>query len=128
MMQRYLDQPIEKLIAEEDLSQLLQELTDASGIEHRALPLHFVPFLNLCEHPMGASSKLVPLHPLRTRPGYLETQIEKLGSASISKLCEELAAVIHEPLEMHVNRKLMTFFNHVVRQLERQSKRTKRRH
>ena len=79
-------------------------------------------------HPMGASSPRVPLHPLRTRPGYLETKIEQLGSTCILKLCEELATVIREPLEMHVNRKLMTFFNNVVRQLETQSKRTKRRH
>jgi hypothetical protein len=126
-MQRYLDQPIGELMAEQDLAQLLQELTDASDIEHRDLPLHFVPFLIFCQHPMGASSPRVPLHPRRTRPGFLETRIEKLGSVSILKLCEELAAVIREPLEMHVNRKLMTFFNHVVRQLAKQSKRTKRR-
>ncbi|HWM23282.1 MAG TPA: hypothetical protein VNP98_00535 [Chthoniobacterales bacterium] len=115
-------------MAEEDFSQLLQELTDASGIDHRGLTLHFLPFLIFCMHPMGASSPRVPLHPLRTRPGYLETKIEKLGSASVLKLCEELATVIREPLEMHVNRKLMTFFNHVIRQVEIQSKRTKRRH
>ena len=127
-MLRYLDQPIGKLMAEEDFSQLLQELTDASGIDHRGVALHFLPFLIFCMHPMGASTPRVPLHPLITRPGYLETKIEKLGSASILKLCEELATVIREPLEMHVNRKLMTFFNHVVRQIETQSKRTKRRH
>jgi hypothetical protein len=115
-------------MVEEEFSQLLQELTDASGIDHRGLPLHFLPFLIFCMHPMGASSRRVPLHPLRTRAGYLETKIEKLGSASMLKLCEELAAVIREPLEMHVNRKLMTFFNYVVRQVETQSKRTKRRH
>jgi hypothetical protein len=127
-MLRYLDQPIGKLVAEEDFSQLLQEITDASGIDHRgAAALHFLPFLNFCMHPMGAGSPRVPLHPRQTRPGYLETKIEKLGSANILELCEELAAVICEPLEMHVNRKLMTFFNRVVRQVETQSKRTKRR-
>lgn len=126
-MLRYLDQPIGKLSAEEDFSQLLQELTDASGIEDPSGTLHFLPFLIFCMHPMGASSPRVPLHPLQTRPGYLETKIEKLGSVSILKLCEELAAVIREPLEMHVNRKLMTFFNHAVRQVDTQSKRTKSR-
>jgi hypothetical protein len=126
-MLRYLDQPIGKIMAEEDFSQLLQELTEASGIDHRGVALHFLPFLIFCMHPMGATSPRVLLHPLRTRPGYLETKIAKLGSASILKLCEELAAVIREPLEMHVNQKLMTFFNHVVRQVEKQSKRTKRR-
>jgi hypothetical protein len=128
-MLRYLDQSVGKLTAEEDLSQLLQELTDASGIDHQgAAALHFLPFLIFCMHPMGASSGRVPLHPRRTRPGYLETKIEKLSSPRILKLCEELATVIHEPLEMHVNRKLMTFLNHVVRQAETQSKRTKRRY
>ena len=114
-------------MAEEDLSQLLQELTDASGVEPHGLPLHFLPFLIFCQHPMGASSPRVPLHPRQIRPGYLETRLEKLGSTSIPKLCEELAAVIREPLEMHVNRKLMTFFNHVVRQTGAPSKRAKRR-
>jgi len=123
-----LDQPIGKLTAEEDFSQLLQELTDASGVDHRGVTLHFLPFLIFCMHPMGAGSSPVPLHSLQTRPGYLETKIEKLGSASILKLCEELATVIREPLEMHVNRRLMTFFNDVVRKVETQSKRTKRRH
>jgi hypothetical protein len=128
-MLRYLDQPIGKLVAEEDISQLLQELTDASGVGHRdEAVLHFLPFLVFCMHPMGAGSPRVPLRPLQTRPGYLETKIEKLGSSSILKLCEELAAVIHEPLEMHVNRKLMTFFNQVVRQADTQTKRAKRRH
>jgi len=128
-MLRYLDQPIEKLMAEEDFSQLLQELTDASGIDHRGVAsLHFLPFLIFCMHPMGAGSPRVPLHSRQTRPGYLETKIEKLGSGSILKLCEELAAVIHEPLEMHVYRKLMTFFNYVVRQADTQTKRAKRRH
>jgi hypothetical protein len=126
-MLRYLDQPIGKLVAEEDFSRLLQELTDASGIDHRDVALHFLPFLIFCMHPMGAGSPRVPLHPLQTRPGYLETKIGKLGSASILKLCEELAAVIRESLEMHVNRKLMTFLNHVVRQVEAQGKRTQRR-
>lgn len=92
------------------------------------MPLHFLPFLIFCMHPMGAGSPRVPLHLLQTRPGYLETKIDKLGSASILKLCDELAAVIREPLEMHVNRKLMTFFNHVVRKAETQSKRTKHGH
>jgi len=116
-------------MADEDFSQLLQELSDASGIEYRGcVTLHFLPFLDFCMHPMGASSPRAPLHPLRTRPGYLETKIEKLGSTSILKLCEELAAVIRESLEMHVHRKLMTFFNYVVRQVHAQSKRTKRRH
>jgi hypothetical protein len=126
-MLRYLDQPIGDLIVDEDFAQLLQELTDASGVDHRGLPLHFLPFLIFCEHPMGASSRRVPLHPRQTRPGFLETRIEKLGSASILRLCDELAVVIREPLEMHINRKLMTFFNHVVRQLAAQSKRPKRR-
>jgi hypothetical protein len=127
-MQNYLDQPVAKLMAEQDLSQLMQELTDASGVDHRsAATLHFLPFLIFCQHPMGAGSPRVALHPSQTRPGYLETKLEKLGSASILRLCEELAAVIREPLEMHVNRKLMTFFNHVVRQSETQGKRTKRR-
>lgn len=116
-------------MAEEDLSQLLQELTDASGVDHRgAAVIHFLPFLIFCQHPMGAGSPRVPFHHLRTRPGYLETKIEKLGSASILKLCGELADVIREPLEMHVNRKLMTFFNYVVRRADAQSKRPKRRH
>lgn len=115
-------------MAEEDLSQLLQELTEASGIDHRGVALHFLPFLIFCMHPMGASSPRVPLHPLITRPGFLETKINKLGSASILKLCEELAAVIREPLEMHVNRKLMTFLNRVVREVETRSKPRKRRH
>jgi hypothetical protein len=129
LMLRHLDQPIGKLMAEEDFSQLLQELSDASGIDYRGcVTLHFLPFLDFCMHPMGASSPSVPLHQLRTRPGYLETKIEKLGSTSILELCEELAAVIRESLEMHVNRKLMIFFNHVVRRLHAQSKRTKRRH
>ena len=79
-------------------------------------------------HPRGAGSPRVPLHPSQTRPGYLETKIEKLDSTSILRLCEELAAVIHESLEMHVNRKLMTFFNHVVRRVDMQAKRTKHRH
>jgi len=127
-MLRYLDQPIGRLVAEEDFSQLLQELTDASGIDHHGGTLHFLPFLIFCMYPMGAGSRRMPLHPRHTRPGYLETKIEKLGSAGILKLCEELAIVIREPLEMHVNRKLMTFFNHVVHQVERQSKRRKRRH
>jgi hypothetical protein len=126
-MVRYLDLQVGRLSAEEDFSHLLQELTDASGIDHRDSTLHFLPFLIFCMHPMGAGSSRVPLHPLRTRPGYLETKIDKLGSARIVKLCEELAAVIREPLEMHVNRKLMTFFNYVVRKVEAQSKRTKRR-
>jgi hypothetical protein len=126
-MLRYLDQPIGKLMAEEEFSQLLQELTEASGVDHVGLPSHFLPFLIFCMHPMGASSPRVPLHPRRTRPGYLETKIEKLGSASILKLCDELAEVVREPLEMHVNRKLMTFFNHVVRRAEAHGKRTKRR-
>jgi hypothetical protein len=128
LMLKYLDQPVGKLMVDDDFSQLLQELTDASGIDHRGAALHFLPFLIFCMHPMGASSPRVSLHPLQTRPGYLETKIEKLGSTSILKLCEELATVIREPLEMHVNRKLMTFFNHVVRQVETQSKRPKRRH
>lgn len=115
-------------MAEEDISQLLQELTEASGISHRGVALHFLPFLIWCMHPMGGSSPRVPLHPRQTRPGYLETKIDKLDSGSILRLCEELATVIREPLEMHVNRKLMTFFNHVVRQAEALSKRTKRRH
>ncbi|HEX8898619.1 MAG TPA: hypothetical protein VF751_07975 [Chthoniobacterales bacterium] len=128
-MQRYLDQPIGKLTADEDLSQLFQEVTDASGVDHRAAAtLHFLPFLIFSQHPLGAGSPRVPLHPRQTRPGYLETRLENLGSASILKLCEELAAVIREPLEMHMNRKLMTFFNHVVRQDKAQSKRPKRRH
>ena len=43
-MLRYLDQPIGKLVAEEDISQLLQELTDASGVGHRdEAVLHFLP-------------------------------------------------------------------------------------
>jgi hypothetical protein len=126
-MPRYLDQPVEKLVVAEDFSQLLQELTDATGINHRGAALHFLPFLIFCLHPMGAGSRLVPLQRLLTRPGFLETRIEKLRSAGILKLCEELAVVIREPLEMHVNRKLMTFFNHVVRRVEAQSKRPKRR-
>jgi hypothetical protein len=117
-----------KTYGEEDLSQLLQELTDASGVEHRGVALPFLPFLIFCMQPLGAGSPRVPLHPRQTRPGYLKTKIEKLGSASILRLCEELATVIRESLEMHVNRKLMTFLNHVVRQLEKQSKRTIRRH
>jgi hypothetical protein len=127
-MLRYLDQPVGKLMAQEDFAQLLQELTDASGIDHRGVALHFLPFLIFCMHPKGAGSPRVPLHPLHTRPGYLETKIEKLGSAGILRLCQELATVIRESLEMHVNRKLMTFFNHVVRQVDSQSKRPKRRH
>ena len=127
-MLRYLDQPIGELKADEDFSQLLQELTDASGVEHHALALPFLPFLIFCMHPLGAGSPRVPLHLRQTRPGYLETKIEKLDSASILRLCEELATVIREPLEMHVNRRLMTFFNHVVRQAEMQSRRAKRRY
>jgi hypothetical protein len=128
-MLRCLDQPIGKLVAKEHFSQLLQELTDASGIDHRGcVTLRFLPFLDFCMHPMGASSPLLPLHLRQTRPGYLETKIEKLDSTDILQLCEELAAVISESLEMHVNRKLMTLFNHVVRRLNAQSKRTKRRH
>ncbi|HSV63854.1 MAG TPA: hypothetical protein VLH83_10965 [Chthoniobacterales bacterium] len=123
-----MDQPIGELTIEEDFSQLLQELTDASGIDHRAATaLRFLPFLILCEHPQGGGSQRVPLHPRQTRPGYLETKIDKLASTSILQLCQELAAVIHESLEMHVNRKLMTFFNHVVRQSDAQIKRAKRR-
>jgi hypothetical protein len=114
-------------MAQEDFSQLLQELTDACGVDHRGATLHFLPFLIFCMHPMGAGSPGVPLHPSQTRPGYLETRIGKLDSASILTLCEELAAVICESLEMHVNRKLMTFFNHVVRRVDIQSRRTKRR-
>jgi hypothetical protein len=127
-MLRYLDQPVAKLIAEEDFSQLLQELSEASGVDYRdCVTLHFLPFLDFCMHPTGAGSPRVLLHPHQTRPGYLETKIEKLDSSVILELCQELAAVIRESLEMHMNRRLMTFFNHVVRRVHAQSKRPKRR-
>jgi hypothetical protein len=127
-MARFLDSPVGQLAVENDFLQLLEELTNACGVDHRsAATLHFLPFLNFCLHPMGGGSPCVPLHLRQTRPGYLETKIEKLGSSNILQLCEELAAVIREPLEMHVNKKLMTFFNLVVRQTKRQSKRRNRR-
>ena len=127
-MSRHLDQPIVNLMAEPDFSQPLQELSEASGVDYRdCAALHFLPFLIFCMHPKGAGSPRIPLHPHHTRPGYLETKIHKLDSTHILELCQELAAVIHESLEMHVNRKLMTFFNYAVREVHAQGKRPKPR-
>lgn len=93
-------------------------MLDASGLQ-TGTSQNFVPFLDLCLHPGGGGTHRIPFHPNRTRPGFLETRIEKLHSHSVAQLCQELAAVIYEPLEMHINRKLMTFLNHFNLSLKR---------
>jgi len=117
------NQPIGK-IADPDLNALIDELADAAGVQRRtccALP--FLPFLMLCVHPGGAGSKRVPLHPSRTRPGLLETPIQKIESPVIHELCGELAGILYESLEMRITKKLMTFLNYVARKHEQKAKR-----
>ncbi len=50
----------------------------------------------------------------------------KIKSSAIQELCSELAAANHESLEMHMNRKLMTFLNYIVRVLDRKPARRRR--
>jgi hypothetical protein len=120
----YLDRPVSH-IEDEDIGQLIDEMSHASGIGSAFQ--NFVPFLISCQYPGGAGTVRVPFHLNRTRPGFLETRLDKIPSRAIQQLCGELAAIIHEPLEMHINRKLMTFLNHVVRSLEQQGKRIGRK-
>lgn len=126
-MRTFLNTPIGDL-GELDLRELLDELTHASGVDHRDLKaIPFVPFLIACSHPAGGGTARVPLHPLRTRPGLLETRIDKIESHSIQGLCGELTAAIHQSLEMHSNKKLMTLLNLVVRELDKKQRRPKPR-
>jgi hypothetical protein len=119
----YLDRPVSQF-EDEDIGRLIDEMLHASGIGSTSQ--NFVPFLISCQHPGGAGTVRVPFHLNRTRPGFLETRLDKISSQTIQQLCGEVAAVIGEPLEMHINRKLMTFLNHVVRSPDRQAKRTAR--
>jgi hypothetical protein len=119
----YLDRPLSE-IGDADVQRLMQEMLHASGLQNASQ--NFVPFLILCQHPGGAGSDRIPFHISRTHPGFLETRIDKITSSSIHQLCKDLAGLIYEPLEMHSNRKLMTFLNHVVRVLERRGNRRRR--
>jgi hypothetical protein len=125
-MRRYLDRPISEF-HEEELVALLDELTHASGIDNRKTATHFVPFLILCMHPSGGNSPRLPLHPSRTRPGYLEMQVNRIQSGAIRELCRELIAAIYEPIQMHENKKLMTLFNFTVRVMEKKRKKPRSR-
>lgn len=99
-------------ITDPDISGLLKELEHATGIPRGQLP--FLPHLILCLHPSGAGTRRIPLHPSRTVPGALETPIAKIESAAIREVCAEIAATRYESLELHVTKKLMTYFNRVV--------------
>jgi len=122
---RWLDQPIREF-PDGALSDLLKELTAASGVEHKGSPIHFTPFLIHCLHPQGGGTPRVLLNQQRTRPGYLETRIDKIESREIMELFEELAGVIFVHPQMHENKKLMAFFNFVVRALEKKRPKRKR--
>jgi hypothetical protein len=107
-----------------DILALLAELEHAAGVDTSSVKSQpFIPFLMLAVHPQGGGTKREPLHPSRTHPGFLETRIGRIESAEIQALCRELAAVIEQPLEMYINRKLMTFLNLVIRTLEKKARR-----
>lgn len=121
----YLDSPVQDY-QEKALQDLVDEMLHVAGLEnsHRQ---NFIPFLILCQHPNGGSTKRIPFRRERCYPGYLDTSIERTESPVIQRLCQELAGKLYEPLEMHINKKLMTFLNYVVLNLERASSRARRR-
>ena len=81
-----------------------------------------------CCYPFGYGTKRQPLHPARAYPGYLEQRIDRIASEEIRKLCRELAIAVNQGIEMHENKKLMTFLNFAVRELEKMGNRTRKRH
>jgi hypothetical protein len=124
-MSRWLDLPICEF-PKGALTDLLEELTAATGVEHQGSPMHFTPFLIHCLHPQGGGTPRVLLHQQRTRPGYLERRIDKIENQQVQELFKELAAIIFQHYQMHESRKLMAFFNLVVRTLEKKRPKRKR--
>jgi|ERR1051325_2653956 hypothetical protein len=121
-MSRWLDMAIGQ-IDDADVGRLVAEMYDAAGVNAGLFSTQrFLPFLIALQKPWHAGYKRTPFHSKYTRPGFLETAIVKIQSESIQGLCSELAHVIAEPLEMHVNRKLMSFLNYCVLTLEKRQR------
>jgi hypothetical protein len=109
---KYLDQRLFE-IHNTPILEFLAELEHASRLSRTGLEnLTLFLFMTQCLYPNGAGTKRIPLHP-HSMPvaGYLGTPIERLRGTSLYELCEELAYRANLPLEMHINRKLMTFLN-----------------
>jgi len=119
----YLDIPVEQF-EDEDLVGLINEMSAAAPAGSAFRSQRFIPFLIGSQKPWANEYKRTPFHPKHTLPGFLERPLRTIESESnsIAELCRQLAALIDEPFEMHINQKLMTFLNSVVLHLDRRAR------
>lgn len=108
--------------------ELLTEIEHATQVSRRGfetLPLFL--YLTQCLYPNGGSEKRVPLRADMTPvTGLLGTRVEKLAGSTLYELCEELAVRARVPLEMNINKKLMTFINLTIPKFSQKKAKTSR--
>jgi hypothetical protein len=119
----FLDQHVLK-IEDADFRQLIIEMLNAVGWSEDTdlARFNFVPFLVNCQYPQGAGTKRVPFDRRYTVPGYLETKLGKISSPSILRLCQELAVINGDDLEMISGKTLMSFLNSIVLNFEKRDR------